>query len=172
MRQRPWLAFVVGTIATFALTLAVALALDAPAQIPVTATGAVGLALWGWAYTTSRAAGVEAHYPGFGESFDLVIAAERWKLGRVVQFRLMPSTHRAWAPGQLGVVRGSVAFYPAKAAHASRAWGGAVDRVELFDILRSGSVLRVHGPDGSAQFSTLLPIDQLRDQLRPYLPLD
>ena len=57
-----------------------------------------------------RTSGAVAREPEIGESFALRIPAERVAVGKAMQFRLMPSTRKVWAPGLLCAAPGRLRF--------------------------------------------------------------
>lgn len=119
----------------------------------------------------SRADGVEERLPGALSTFAVTLPAERVAVGRLLQIRLLSPTRQVWAPGMLGVTRGSLSFLPSKARYADRAWSGPVEVAEVHAFRGAASVVRAHGPAGSAQFVVQASADQTRQALVPHLNL-
>lgn len=120
---------------------------------------------------TSRAEGVEERLPGALSTFEVALPAERVAVGRLLQVRLFSPTRQVWAPGMLGATRGALSFLPARSGHADRAWSGPVEAVEVHAFRGPASVVRAHGPAGSAQFVVQASADQTRQALAPFLRL-
>lgn len=118
-----------------------------------------------------RVEGATTLAPGEVERYRITIPTERVAVGRAVQMRLLPPTRSVWAPGVLGIDAGKVAFFPSKARLADRAWTGAIERADVMSVGPRASAVRVHGPDGSAQFVSQLPASALRIALEPYVPV-
>lgn len=125
--------------------------------------------LFAWALTTSRRAGVEEHFAGFSDAFEVALPVERTAPGKPVQVRLFGQARRLWAPGMLGVTRGAAAFMPAKPKHSDRAWGGDVESFEVGSILGQASYLRLHTSEGQLQFAVQASTRDLRAQVGPWL---
>ncbi len=149
---------------------AVALAAGAPLGPVIIAASGIGTALiLRWRASRSFA-GAERQEPGGLDRFPVRLAAERYAVGRLLQVRLFPPTSRVWAPGVLGVSRGEVRFVPSSARHADRSWSARPTSVEVHQLARA-SVVRIHAPDGSAQFAIQLPPDDVRAHIAPLLPV-
>ena len=78
------------------------------------------------------------------------VAAQR--LGRVMQLRWSAGN----APGMLCARSGYAAFFPATHKHRSLAWEGSVGAVQVRGFGGRASALRVHGPSGTHQLTSLL----------------
>lgn len=112
----------------------------------------------------------EALEPGALDQYPLRFPAERWSVGSPFQFRLLPSTRRAWAPGVLGIGFDAVRFVPSSPAKTHLAWSGRPTSVEVIKMMQVCSV-RFHTSDGAAQFSIQQPAGTVRAQLAPMLPV-
>lgn len=103
------------------------------------------------------------------DGFPLQLPAERVAVGARLQFRLLPPTRALWAPGLLCVGPGAAQFVPSKEAHRARAWGGPVTSSELLSNGRTSAVVRLHGPEGAAQFVVSHPPPNLAEALPAWI---
>lgn len=159
----------IGAVVVIAVILGVA---GVPMFPVVLAAAAIGGGLVARHMATQRAEGAAALAPGTIDQYAVSMSAERVAVGRAVQVRLLPPTRAVWAPGVLALDDGVVAFVPSKARLSDRAWSGDVERVQLLAVGPRASAVRIYGPDGSAQFVTQMPVDQLRSVIEPYLVID
>lgn len=107
-----------------------------------------------------------------GDTLDhlpLQFTAERFAVGARVQFRFVPATRRVWAPGLLCVGPGEARFVPSKEKHRSRAWAGRVTSSEFPWSGKTVAILRLHGPDGSAQFAVSQPPPNLSEAVAAWI---
>lgn len=148
----------------------VAVVAGAPLAPVVIGAAGIGTALVLQRQAGRSFAGAERHQPGGLDRFPVRLAAERYAVGRLFQVRLFPPASRVWARGVLGVSRGEVRFVPSSARHADRSWSARPTAVEVHQLARA-SIVRIHAPEGSAQFAIQLPPDDVRAHMAALLPV-
>jgi hypothetical protein len=140
---------------------------------PVVLASMVGVALVVRHAAERRVTGAEERAPGLmASTYDIYMPVDRMAVGPSFQVRFLPPARDVWAAGVLCAARGKLGFIPSKERHAGRAWSGPVDRVEVHGMpaLRV-TIVRAHGPSGSAQFAVQQPADAIRAALSPYVAL-
>ena len=129
-----------------------------PSAAVVLATAGIGSVVAMGDVSARRVAGATARIePHELDAYRVTVPAERYAVGHWFQFRLLPATNRAWAPGLLCIADDHVRFVASDEARAGRDWEGPCDRLEVRHVglgNRVSTVLRVHHPDGEphAQF--------------------
>jgi hypothetical protein len=115
-----------------------------------------------------RESGARAAAGSSIDGYPLQLPAERYAVGRLLQLRLAPPTRHVWAPGLLCIRPGEARFVPSKDKHRARAWAGPVTSSEVLTT-RSVAVVRLHGPEGSAQFAVQAPPPNLEEAVPAWL---
>lgn len=160
----------VGACLVLFVVAVVAVVVGAPLAPAVLVVAGVGSALLLKAAAHRKFQRAEALAPGAIEGYPLRFPVERWPVGSTLQFRFLPGTRRAWAPGILGVGFDAVRFVPSSPAKAGLAWAGRPTAVEVVKVMQA-SVVRFETDEGTAQFSIQQPAETVRAQLVPMLPV-
>ena len=129
------------------------------AQITPTASFAAALLAAGVGVALiARHSGARAHAEVIESSggkvldYPVRIPLSRWAMGSLMQTKL----NKQYAPGVLGARSGYAEFFPSKPKDDGLAWAGPVNAVQLRSVAGRSCAIRVHGPAGSLQFTTVL----------------
>ena len=140
-------------------------------QVPFFLAGGVGAALVARTVAGRRLADALEMAPDALARCSVLLVAERLPVGGAWKLKV-GATRAAWAPGVLGVTSGEVSFVPRAARWAHHAWRDQVRGVQLKAMWPGTAVaVRVHGAQGTAQFTVARPEQEVRGQLDPYLRL-
>ena len=157
---------VLGVIVVYGLAVTAGLP-SAPATIFVAGVGAAIILR----HRARRQLAVVSERHPQSAAYPLLIPCERTAVGSLWVTRLAGGSARVWAPGVLGVDRGRVEFFPNRPRHDPRAWTAGGATAEVFGPgWHRACALRVHGPDGAAQFVVQQPAAEVRRLVTPYLP--
>ena len=160
-------------VGAFVVLLVVGIAAGVAGVPPVPLTmvlSGVGAALVVRAWSDRQLQRADAVAPGALDDVVVRFSALRWSVGSPWQLRFSRRNRAVGASGVIGIAPGEVRFVPSSARRAPRAWSGRPTAVEVLSVLQA-TVLRVHAPEGTAQFSIQVPASVVRDHLAPLLPL-
>lgn len=139
--------------------------------VPLTmVVSSVGAAIVVRAWSDRQLNRADAVAPSSLDDVVVRFSALRWSVGSPWQLRFSRRNRGIGASGVLGVTPGEIRFVPSSARRADRAWSGRPTAVEVLSLLQA-TVLRVHAPEGTAQFSIQVPAAVVRGHLAPLLPL-
>lgn len=151
---------------------AAAMGAGAPMALVVLAASGIGTALLMSDRGKRQVAGAERHSAGDMSRFPLQLPAERMRVGGIFQLKFSASARAVAAAGVLCADAGVAKFVPSKPADAFKGWEGPIERAEVIKTPWPVSMVRLHGPGGSAQFAIQRAAQDVTRMLQPYLPID
>lgn len=161
----------------FGLVLVVAVAaaamgVGAPMALVVLSASGIGTALLMSDRGRRQMAGATRNTAVDMSRFPVQLAADRMRVGGMFQLKFFAAARAVAAGGVLCAEAGVAKFVPSKPADSAKEWEGTVERAEVIKTPWPVSMVRLHGPGGSAQFAVQRPAQEVLRLLEPYLPVD